>query len=81
MGAGSPDRRIAGARGRCAGLAPRGSYRPAFLVRLSGVAECLGDAVALNYKEPSMLKPKVDSLVPHVPFNRRRFMQAALEAR
>jgi carboxymethylenebutenolidase len=25
-----------------------------------------------------MLKPEVDSLVPHVPFSRRRFMQAAL---
>ncbi|RDT01212.1 carboxymethylenebutenolidase, partial [Burkholderia contaminans] len=25
-----------------------------------------------------MLKPEVDSLVPHVPFSRRKFMQAAL---
>src|SRR6202012_3049637 len=26
----------------------------------------------------SMLKPEVDSLVPHVPFNRRTFIKAAL---
>ena len=25
-----------------------------------------------------MLKPEVDSLIPHVPFDRRRFIQAAL---
>jgi hypothetical protein len=25
-----------------------------------------------------MLKPEIDSLVPHVPFNRRTFIKAAL---
>jgi TAT (twin-arginine translocation) pathway signal sequence len=30
------------------------------------------------FEERRMLKPEVDCLVPHVPFNRRTFIKAAL---